>query len=129
MAEPTTERAAQLTTAPQNGAAPSTALGYSVTPEAAEWLDAPAQEVIAGLRRWIASHAADFGIAPEEIKVWHWRSIEDPRDHNVVIDVRVTGETGDVQRFWTAASEEFGALMKQNPSPATDLLTLGVDWH
>ncbi len=128
MPEPTAAHPAPTTAAPPNGAAPHDGLNYSVTPEAAEWLDVPAQECIAALKRWITSHAADFAVVPTEMKVWHWRSIEDPRDHNVVIDVHLQGATDEVQRFWTAAGEELDALMERNPSPANDLLTLGVHW-
>ena len=99
-----------------------------MTPDAAALLDESAQECIAGMQRWITSHTADYRVVPKEMKVWHWRSIEDPRDHNVVVDVRVSGETDDVQQFWTAAGEELDALLERNSSPAKDRLTLGVHW-
>jgi hypothetical protein len=55
-------------------------------------------------------------------------AIEDPRDENLVIDVRVRAQTDEALRFWSDASGHLSGLIEHNLSPVSDELTLDFHW-
>jgi hypothetical protein len=87
-----------------------------------------AREVIQHVGAWVHDHAADYGLRLEGVRARRWRSVEDREWVEVIIEVRVVGDTKAVQRFWDGADRELTALSAQRPDLVEDLLTLHVHW-
>jgi hypothetical protein len=96
--------------------------------EAAAHLDEKAAAIAEEIADWLRSHAADYGVELLRIRLRHWQSIEDPRSHDLVIEVRVSGSAEQALEFGGAASEVLGRRVMRDPSPAAELLCIETRW-
>lgn len=112
-------------------AAPATATSrpsYTVEAAAAELLDAAAREGMDRLFAWATTRAADYGVRLERAVVRQRQSIEDKAWVDVVVEFSVTGSATNALRFWAAASEKQGRLVRASSLPV-EMLAVSVDWQ
>ncbi len=122
---PATEPAnsAALDGSPAQGAIP-----YTVAPDVSPLWDKAVEHCIAAFMEWLGRESRERRLPITEARVYRWQSIEDPRDQNLIIEVRVQGQTAAVQEFWTAAAFALEDLIRLNVTPVTDTLTVQFHW-
>src|SRR5438093_5670008 len=100
-----------------------------VDEDAGAFLDDRAAVAVETVADWVRSHAAEYGVKLVGIYLRHWQSIEDPRSHDLVVDLTVVGDADHAIEFRGAASEVLGQFVMRNPSPAAELLCMDIHWR
>jgi hypothetical protein len=101
----------------------------SVDADAAALLDERAAKTTEAIADWARSHAAEYGVQLVGIRLRHWQSIEDPRSHDLIVDITVLGAAERALEFQDAVSDTLGQLVLRDPSPAARLLCTEVHWR
>ncbi len=97
--------------------------------DAGAFLDERAAAAVEEIANWVRSHAAEYGVDLIGIRLRHWQSIEDPRSHDLVVDLTVVGDADHALEFRGAASEALGQFVMRNPSPPAELLCMDIHWR
>jgi hypothetical protein len=125
-------RAVQTGTAasPTNGAsANSEVIPYTVSPDVAPLWDEAAEKCVAEFMSWLGREARARHLPVTSATVYRWRSIEDPRAQNLVIEVRVNADDDEAMRLRSDAIGYLVELVEGNLSPASDGMTLQFHWR